>query len=238
MRLQKYLADCGVASRRASENMIRDQRVKVNGQIVTEMGVQVDPNLDRVSVDGHIVKSDAQYAYYLFYKPRGVVSTLSDENGRKCIADFFREYPKRLYPVGRLDMDSEGLLLVTDDGEYANRVMHPRYEVEKEYRVTVDKPFSSAHSQALTEGVDIGDNTPAKADKVSFQSRSDGRSVLEITLSQGRNREVRRMLETLGYEVLLLKRTRIGQLTLGELRPGEILRINKEKAQQAFLQGR
>ncbi len=238
MRLQKYLADSGVASRRASEIMIRDGRVKVNGQIVTEMGVQVDPQRDRISVDGHLVKSEAKYAYYLFYKPRGVVCTLSDENGRKCIADFFKQYQKRLYPVGRLDMDSEGLLLVTDDGEYANRVMHPRYEVEKEYRVTVDKLFSSIHAQSLTSGIDIGEKTPAKASKVNFQPRQDGRSVLDITLSQGRNREVRRMLEVLGYEVLLLKRTRIGQLTLGDLKPGEILRINHEKAQQAFIQGR
>ncbi len=238
MRLQKYLADSGVASRRASETMIKDGRVKVNGLTVTEMGVQVDQTTDRVSVDGHIVKSEAKCAYYLFYKPRGVVSTLSDENGRKCIADFFRQYQKRLYPVGRLDMDSEGLLIVTDDGEYANRVMHPRYGVEKQYRVTVDKPFLTAHAEMIMSGIDIGEKTPAIAKEVNFQNRTDGRSVLEITLSQGRNREVRRMLEVLGYEIVLLKRTRIGELTLGELKPGEILRINYDQAQRAFVAGR
>jgi 23S rRNA pseudouridine2605 synthase len=234
MRLQKYLAECGVASRRASETLIRDGKVKVNGQTVQEMGVQIDPEKDVISLDGHTIKSESKSSYFLFYKPRGVVSTLSDENGRKCIASYFKQYGKRLYPVGRLDMDSEGLLIVTDDGEYANRVMHPKFGVEKEYRVTVDKPFSSIQAEKLITGVDIGENNIAKADQVSYQNRPDGRSIVVMTLSQGKNREIRRMLESMGFLVLLLKRTRIGLLTIENMKPGEIHRVDRDTAQQVF----
>jgi 23S rRNA pseudouridine2605 synthase len=238
MRLQKYLAECGVASRRTSESLIRDGHVQVNGQVIVQMGVEVDPSADKISVDGRMVTSVHTHAYYLFYKPRGVVCTLSDENGRKCISDFFSQHRKRLYPVGRLDMDSEGLLIVTDDGEYANRVMHPRYGVEKEYHVTLDKAFQPAHAETLQAGIDIGEEGLAVAKEVAYQTRADGRGVLDITLSQGKNREVRRMLEMLGYRVLRLRRTRIGALILGDLKPGESRRISFEQAQQAFLAGR
>jgi pseudouridine synthase len=235
MRLQKFLSQSGVASRRAAEEMISGGRVRVNGEVVTMMGIVIDPASDKVSVDGHLVKPVAAHSYFLFYKPRGVVCTMSDENGRKCVADFFTRHKQRLYPIGRLDMDSEGLLLVTDDGEFANRVMHPRYGVEREYRVTVDKPYASSDAKALLTGVDIGEDTPAIAQEIVFQTRTDGRAVLDITLAQGRNREIRRMLEAQGYQVLRLKRTRIGALTLGDLRPGESKRIPLDQAQQAFV---
>jgi 23S rRNA pseudouridine2605 synthase len=232
MRLQKYLSASGVASRRASEALIRAGRVRVNGDIVTDMGILVEPGKDRVSVDGRAVKPVSDHSYYLFYKPRGVVCTMKDEGGRKCIADFFKGDRSRLYPVGRLDMDSEGLLLITDDGTFANNVMHPRYGVEKEYKATVDKAYAAADAAALLEGVDIGERTPAKAQSVEFATRADGRSAVEITLTQGRNHEVRRMLEAQGYRVLRLRRTRIGTFELGDLRPGERRRISREQAQR------
>ena len=234
MRLQKYLAHCGVASRRKSETIIREGKVKVNGKTVTDMGVTIDPERDRVSVDGRRIVPRAQNAYYLFYKPRGVVCTTNDENGRKCVADFFRQHNNRLYPVGRLDMDSEGLIIVTDDGDLANHVMHPRYGVEKEYRVTVDKTYQKVHADALLSGIEIGDNNPAVAKDVTFHTRADGRSVVCITLAQGLNREVRRMMEAQGYAVLRLCRTRIGALALADMRPGGIKRISREQVQQAI----
>lgn len=234
MRLHKYLAHCGVASRRKSETIIRDGKVRVNGRVVTDMGVQIDPSKDRISVEGCRISKRAYGVYFLFYKPRGVVCTTADEKGRKCVSDYFRQQKNRLYPVGRLDKDSEGLLLITDDGDFANRVMHPRYGVEKEYRVTVDKAYKKEHAEALLFGIEIGESSPATAKEVRFQTRADGRSVVFITLVQGLNREVRRMLESQGYTVLRLCRTRIGALTLGDLKPGEKKHISQQQAQQVF----
>lgn len=234
MRLQKYLADCGVASRRASETIILAGRVKVNGQVITQMGVQVTPGKDVVSVDGRRIAPKANHAYYMFYKPRGVVCTMADENGRKCVADFFHQHRRRLYPVGRLDMDSEGLLLMTDDGDFANRVMHPKNGVQKVYRATLDKPYAQTFAQALTSGVEIGDETLAKAHNVSFQNRTDGKCVVELTLTDGRNRQARRMFEAQGFAVLRLKRIRIGELELSDLKPGTSMRLSSEQAQRVF----
>lgn len=234
MRLQKYLAHCGVASRRKSESFIQDGRVKVNGHIVTDMGVVIDPSKDRVSVDGRRVTPSARRSYYLFYKPRGVVCTTSDEKGRQCVADFFKQQKNRLYPVGRLDKDSEGLLIVTNDGDLANRVMHPRFCIEKEYSVTLDKPYEKRHADALLAGIDIGEKNMAAAKRVDFRVRQDGRSVVYITLTQGLNREVRRMMEAQGYGVLRLCRRRIGALTLGQLKPGQSKRISSEQIQRVF----
>ena len=234
VRLQKYLADCGIASRRSSETIILAGRVKVNGQVITQMGVQITPGKDAVFVDGRRVTPKANHAYYMFYKPRGVVCTMADENNRKCVADFFRQHRRRLYPVGRLDMDSEGLLLITDDGDFANRVMHPKNGVQKVYRATLDKPYAQALAQALMDGVEIGDETPAKAYNVSFQNRTDGKSVVELTLTDGRNRQARRMFETQGFSVLRLKRIRIGALELLDLKPGTSMRLSSEQAQRVF----
>ena len=234
VRLQKYLAECGVASRRASEAIILAGRVKVNGQVVTQMGVQITPGKDLVSVDGKRVAQRANHAYYMFYKPRGVVCTMSDENGRKCVADFFKQHRRRLYPVGRLDMDSEGLLLVTDDGAFANRVMHPKNGVRKVYLATLDKPYGQALAQALTDGLQIGDERPARAYNVSFRNRKDGKSVVELTLTDGRNRQARRMFEAQGFAVLRLKRIRIGELELSDLKPGASMRLSQEQAQRVF----
>ena len=236
VRLQKFLADCGVASLRASEAIIQQGRVKVNGQIVTQMGVSINPNHDIVSVDGHRVTMKSGHVYYAFYKPRGVICTLSDEKGRRSVADFFKHSTRRVFPVGRLDSDSEGLLLVTDDGDFALRMTHPRYEVKKIYRATLDKPYNSRLCQALVDGVDIGDSVPAKAVFVTFTNREDGRSVVEITLQDGRNRQVRRMFESQGFAVLKLKRTQIGQLELGDMKPGTSRKITRTEADKAMLE--
>lgn len=236
VRLQKFLADCGVASRRASEAIIQQGRVKVNGQVITQMGVSINPNRDIVSVDGHRVTVKSGHVYYAFYKPRGVICTLSDEKGRRSVADFFKHTARRVFPVGRLDSDSEGLLLVTDDGEFAQRVTHPKYETKKIYRATLDKPYNSSLSQSLLVGVEIGDARPAKAVFVTFTNREDGRSVVEITLQDGRNRQVRRMFEAQGFNVLKLKRTQIGQLELGDMKPGTWRKITSEEAQKAIME--
>lgn len=234
LRLQKYMADCGVASRRACEKMIAEGKVVLNGKVVINMGVQVQPEKDIVVVNGRRLTYKTEHDYYLFYKPRGMVCTLSDENDRACIGDFLKKFQKRLFPVGRLDMDSEGLLLLTDDGEFANAVMHPSGNVSKVYRITIDKRYSHVYLDALYKGVDIGDVKPAVAKNASFTNRADGRSVVEMELTEGRNREARRMLESQGFGVLRLKRIRIGGLELGDLKPGGWKRIHATQARKAF----
>lgn len=157
MRLQKYMADCGVASRRASETYIKEGRVKVNGRTVTEMGVQVNPDRDVVSVDGKRIRPPQSHGYYAFYKPRSVASTCQDDRDRKTVLDYFKNVDRRLFPVGRLDYDSEGLMILTDDGDFALRATHPRYRVGKTYRCTIDGGYNQEKAREMLDGVDIGD---------------------------------------------------------------------------------
>ena len=234
MRLQKYLADCGVASRRASEKLIQEGKVSVNNVVVTEMGVKIDPEKDVVSISGRRIGMRSDHVYYLFYKPRGMVCTVSDENGRNCVGDVIKRFKRRMYPVGRLDMDSEGLLLLTDDGQFANSVMHPSGNVAKVYKATVDKQYSQTQIDELCSGIDIGDETPAFAKSATYTNRADGRSVVELVLTEGRNRQARRMLEAQGFQVLRLKRVRIGSLELGDLKPGDWKKIHATQAKKAL----
>jgi len=228
------MADCGVASRRASETYIMEGRVKVNGRTVTEMGYVVDPGKDIVSVDGKRIHPPVNHGYYAFYKPRSVVSTVSDDRGRKTVADFFRNIDRRLFPVGRLDYDSEGLMIMTDDGEFALKASHPRYRVSKVYQCTVNGNFTKAHGDELLSGVDIGDDTLAKAAEVEARSREDGRSILTITLLEGRNRQIKRMLEAQGFTVLRLKRLAIGSLEMGDMKPGSYRRLSAGEVEKAL----
>ena len=212
MRLQKYIAQCGVASRRAAEIMIADGRVTVNGVTVTEMGVKVEDG-DVVTVDGVAVSLEEKHVYILFNKPRTVMTTMSDKEGRKCVADYFADLGTRVYPVGRLDYMTDGLLIMTNDGELANALTHPRHEVYKHYSALVDKPVPEEDVEMLRNGVELSDGITLPAKAKAFKS-ADGRGVVTVSIREGRNRQVRRMLEKLGYEVVALRRTGVGKLTV------------------------
>lgn len=219
MRLQKYLADCGVASRRACEQIILDGRVTVNG-IPAVLGMSVEET-DEVRLDGKPVKTQQKRVVLMLYKPRGVVSTSSDESGRKTVQAFVSELPYRLYNVGRLDLNSEGLLLLTNDGELTNLLMHPRFGVEKTYRVVCDGTLSASEIATLTNGVMLDDGLTAPAKITNIRRSTTGGTAFSITIHEGRNRQIRRMLEAVGHRTLRLKREQYGNLRLGDLRPGE-----------------
>lgn len=227
MRLQKYMADCGVASRRACEEIIADGRVTVNG-IPAVLGMTVEET-DDVRLDGKRLRPQAERVVLMLYKPRGVVSTSSDEAGRKTVQAFVSELPYRLYNVGRLDLNSEGLLLLTNDGELANHLMHPRYKVEKTYRVVCDGTLSVTEIATLTNGVMLDDGMTAPAKVTNVRSATTGGTAFSITIREGRNRQIRRMLEAVGHRTLRLKRERYGNLRLGDLRPGEWRYLTKEE---------
>ncbi|MFA6549725.1 MAG: pseudouridine synthase [Candidatus Margulisiibacteriota bacterium] len=215
LRLQKYIADCGIASRRKAEGLIATGKVSVNGKLVTELGTKVDPVRDKVAVEGKIVKPQEKKIYLKLYKPRGIVSACSDKK-EKTVLDLVKDIPERLYPIGRLDKDSEGLILLTNDGELANRLMHPRYEHEKEYEVTVQFPIFYRQIERLEAGVVIdGEETlPTKVKQISSRK-------FHIILKEGKNRQIRKMVKEVGNKVVQLKRVRIGNVTLGQLKPGK-----------------
>ena len=219
MRLQKFMADCGVASRRACEQIISDGRVTVNG-IPAVLGMSVEET-DDVRLDGKPLKPAEKRVVLMLYKPRGVVSTSSDEAGRKTVQAFVGDLPYRLYNVGRLDLNSEGLLLLTNDGELCNHLMHPRYGVEKTYRVVCDGTLSATEIAALTNGVQLEDGITAPAKVTNIRRSTTGGTAFSITIHEGRNRQIRRMLEAVGHRTLRLKREAYGPLKLGELKPGE-----------------
>lgn len=213
-RLQKILSSRGVASRRMAEKMIEDGRVSVNGAVAL-LGQSADPDQDEILLDGRPLPSGSEYVYILLHKPRGYVTTLSDEKGRKTAAELVADCGTRVYPVGRLDMDSEGLLLFTNDGEFANHLMHPKHEVEKTYLTWVGD-FSDEAVAKLKRPITL-DGYLLRAPKV----RVIRTGLLEITIHEGRNRQVRRMCEAAGMRVTRLKRVREGKLVLGELPLGK-----------------
>ncbi|HEY8426362.1 MAG TPA: pseudouridine synthase [Limnochordales bacterium] len=226
VRLHKWLAQAGVASRRAAEALIRQGRVAVNGQTVTAMGWTIDPSRDRVTVDGRPVEPPAGgegLVYVLLHKPRGLVSTARDERGRPTVVDWVRSRggPQvRLFPVGRLDLDSEGLLLLTNDGELAYALTHPSRQVPKTYHVTVRGAITEDALRRLRQGVELEDG-PARAASLRLIRRSQDGGELAITLHEGRKRQVRRMCQAVGLTVRRLVRVRLGPLSLGTLAPGE-----------------
>lgn len=217
-RLQKVMARAGVASRRKSEQMIRDGKVQVNGEVVTELGVKVDANKDRIEVEGRPIKPE-QKRYILFHKPTGVITSMSDPQNRPVVADFVRDLDERVYPVGRLDFDTEGLLLLTNDGELAHRLTHPRHEVDKVYRAKVKGIPGAEALRHLQSGVELSDGWTAPA-RVRLVQSGKRESLLEMTLHEGRNRQVRRMCEAVGHPVLHLQRIRLDFLTLDGLKTG------------------
>ena len=227
MRLQKYMADCGVASRRACEQIINDGRVTVNG-VPAVLGMSVEET-DDVCVDGKRIRPARRRVVLMLYKPRSVVSTSSDESGRKTVQAFVSELPYRLYNVGRLDLNSEGLLLLTNDGELCNLLTHPRYGVEKTYRVVCDGTLSASEIALLTNGVELEDGLTAPAKITNIRKSTTGGTAFSITIHEGRNRQIRRMLEAVGHRTLRLKREAYGPLKLGDLRPGEWRYLTEEE---------
>lgn len=220
-RIQKALSEAGVASRRRAEELIRTGGVLVNGH-PARIGDSVDPDRDTVHVNGERVafRKSRRLVYIMLNKPRGCVTTLSDELGRKCVTDLLRGVPERVYPVGRLDRDSEGLLLLTNDGDLANRVMHPAFGIEKSYRVTVGGDVTDEQAAELSAGVSIGERAVTRPATVLVLDKRPDRTVMRITVTEGKKRQIRRMCEAVGLEILRLKRVAEGPLRLGMLKPG------------------
>lgn len=221
VRLNRFLAQAGVSSRRAADRLVAEGRVTLNGEPVRELGVRVDPERDRVAVDGAPVRAGRAPLWCAFHKPAGVHTTLRDTHGRPDLRPFLRSLPERAFPVGRLDADSEGLLLLTNDGDLAHRLMHPRYGVEKEYEVTVEGELTPRTLRRFEEGVELEDG-PARALRARILRRGAGGGVIALVLGEGRKREVRRMAEALELRVTRLLRVRVGAVRLGDLAPGEI----------------
>lgn len=226
VRLQKVLAAAGVASRRVVENYIVEGRIRVNGVVVEELGRRIDPETDQVDVDGTAIQLDVSKRYILLNKPTGVVSTMKDENGRPDLRRFTSEYEERLYNVGRLDAETSGLLLLTNDGELAHVLAHPSFGVTKVYIAKVDGTVTAQVIQKLTKGFDLEDGF-IKADKARLLDASQGASLVELTLHSGRNRIVRRMMAEVGHPVTELVRRQFGPLHLGTLPAGKSRELTK-----------
>ena len=239
-RLHKVLAHAGVASRRACEGLIAAGRVSVDGVVVTDQGVRVDPAAQVIRVDGSRIIADPDILTVVLHKPAGVVTTMADPDGRPTVADFARRYldehaediarpdAVRLVHVGRLDTDTEGLLLLSNDGELAHRLMHPGYEIPKTYVAIVKGRVQPWAARKLRRGIELEDG-PARADRVTIKDSGPAGSIVEITLHSGRNRIVRRMLDAVGHPVTRLVRTRLGPLGIGGLRPGRMRRLSGEE---------
>ena len=231
MRLQKYLASCGIASRRAAEKIILDGRVSVNGEIVHILGTQVDEASDLILVDGIAVHPETEKHYLAYNKPVGEVTTVSDPEGRATVMDRFRDYPVRLFPVGRLDYDSEGLILLTNDGELMNQLLHPSFEIQKSYLTRVSNNVSDDEIRMLRKGVLIDGKLTSPA-SVRLIRREAFSTDLLITIHEGRNRQVRRMIDAINHQVLRLKRVRFGPIQLGELPAGMWRKLSSEEIQK------
>ncbi|MBM7854669.1 pseudouridine synthase [Desulfohalotomaculum tongense] len=232
-RLQKFLAHAGVASRRKCEELILEGRVKVNGKVVRELGTKIDPDKDKVQVDGRWIKQKEKYVYLMMNKPRGYVSTVSDERGRKTVMDLLKDVKERVYPVGRLDYDSEGLLLLTNDGELTQALTHPKHQIAKTYKVRVEGVPTLDNLERLANGVKLEDGVTAPA-RVYLTHIKDGNALLEITIREGKNRQVRRMCEYIGHPVKRLVRTRIGPLELRNMSSGEVRELNNAQLRELF----
>lgn len=226
VRLQKLLAAAGVGSRRSCELLISAGRVEVDGQVVTELGVRVDPSRQVVKVDGERIQLDESRVYLAFNKPLGVVSTMSDELGRPSISDYLGNRQERLFHVGRLDADTEGLLLLTNDGDLAHRLQHPAYGVLKTYLAAVPGPIPRGLGRQLRAGVELEDG-PVSVDSFKLVDSAPGRALVEVVLHEGRKHVVRRLLEAVGHPVQALVRTDVGPIRLGDLKSGKTRALNR-----------
>lgn len=224
VRLQKYLASAGIASRRESEKIIQGGRVEVNGRTVTVLGTRIDPERDVVRVDGHRVHQASHRVAYLLFKPRGFITTTSDPEGRPTVLELLRGVRERVFPVGRLDWDSEGLLILTNDGDLANRLTHPSNHVPKVYRVKVKGQIPPAALDAARRGIVLEGrrSRPAEVRRVSSQTHT----WIEVTLHEGRKNQIRRIFERLGHPVLKLRRIAIGSIADRSLKPGQFRKLS------------
>lgn len=234
VRVQKIISDSGYCSRRQAEALIADGKVKVNGRPAV-IGQKAIPGRDIITVSGERIASPKkkQSLYLMLYKPRGYLTAMSDDRGRKCVTELVDDLEERVYPVGRLDLNSEGMLLLTNDGEFANAMMHPSHQIPKTYRVTVREQVTEEQQITLSSGVDIEGRMTAPAE-VRVVTEEENRTVLLITITEGRNRQIRKMCEAVGLTVARLKRISIGSLRLGMLRPGEYRMLTKEEVDALF----
>jgi 23S rRNA pseudouridine2605 synthase len=228
VRLQKLLAQSGVASRRRCEELMLAGSVEVDGEVVTRLGTKVDPRTAVIRVEGRRLPPVSPHVYLALNKPRGVVSTMSDPRGRRTLSDLVADRPERLFHVGRLDTDTSGLLILTNDGDFAQRLAHPSYEVDKTYVAEVAGDVSRATLARLRDGVTLEDG-PVTVSAARIVQRGSGRTIVELVIHEGRNRIVRRLLDAVGHPVRKLTRTRIGPVTLGRLTPGELRDLTREE---------
>lgn len=233
IRLQKVLAAAGIGSRRKCEVLIGQGRVSVNGVLVSEQGLRVDPDSDEIRVDGKLIPTRPEVVVLALNKPVGVVSSMADDRGRPCLADLVGNREERLFHVGRLDEQTSGLLLLTNDGELAQRVAHPSVGIDKTYRATVEGVVTKAELRRLTDGVTLNDGE-ARAESARLISSTESRSIVQLRLHMGRNRVVRRMLAAIGHPVLALVRTSIGPLRLGGLRPGQLRELSQREVAELY----
>ncbi|EMB88492.1 pseudouridine synthase [Streptococcus mutans] len=233
MRINKYIAHAGVASRRKAEELIKQGLVTLNGQVVTELATTVKSG-DRVEVEGQPIYNEEK-VYYLLNKPRGVISSVRDDKGRQTVVDLLPEVKERIYPVGRLDWDTSGLLILTNDGDFTDKMLHPRHEIDKVYVARVKGLASKDNLRPLTKGIVIdGKKTQPARYRIVKTDREKNRSVVELTIHEGRNHQVKKMFEAVGLMVDKLSRTRFGTLDLSGLNPGEARRLNKKEISQLY----
>lgn len=233
VRLQKYIAMCGIASRRAAEKLIEQGLVSVNGKVVTEQGVKVTKK-DRITVDGKVILPEKKKYYIMMNKPTGYICAVSDDRGRDCVVDLVKEeIPARVFPVGRLDYDTSGLLLLTNDGEFMQKLTHPSFEIWKTYRAVVKGVPTEKNISDFASGIELedGKTEPAVLEVVGYKGKN---AIAEISIKEGRNRQVRRMLEACGHPVLSLERISIAALELGDLKPGAWRNLKEKDFEALF----
>lgn len=233
VRLQKYIALCGVASRRAAEKLIEQGLVSVNGKVVTEQGVKVTPK-DRVTVDGQVILPEKKKYYIMMNKPTGCICAASDDRGRECVVDLVKqEIPARLFPVGRLDYDTSGLLLLTNDGDFMQKLTHPSFEIWKTYKAVVKGVPTEKNISDFAAGIELedGKTAPAVLEVVGYKGKN---AIAEVSIKEGRNRQVRRMMEACGHPVISLERISIAALELGDLKPGAWRNLKEKDFEALF----
>lgn len=234
VRLNKYLADHGVASRRKADEMIDEGRVQVNGRKVFEMGLKINPETDKIKVSGKLVGAKPQPLYFIFNKPKSVVTSTSDPQGRPTVLDYFKRIKKRIFPVGRLDWDTEGLLLMTNDGDFANEITSPSSDIPKTYHAKLNGIPTDAKLEKLTKGVSIIGGRVRATHVKRLKKGSAKKDWIAITITEGKNRQVRRMFEKIGFDVVKLKRVAIGELKLATLKSGEYRPLTRKDLEKLF----
>jgi 23S rRNA pseudouridine2605 synthase len=234
VRLNKIIADAGVASRRGADQLILDGRVTVDDQIIIELGGKYDPQINKIAVDGEKINVKKSNSYIAFHKPAGVISTMSDPEGRSNLGDFFKERGDRLFHVGRLDRDSEGLILLTNDGELAHRATHPSYGLEKRYLVEIEGEYSKSTTDQLLQGVRLEDGLARALKVVLVRSISKNHHWIEITIHEGRYHIIRRLIEALGMKVVRLVRIDFGPINLGDMKEGRHRVLNEVEVLNLF----